>query len=929
MTDRKRGVKDDRPGLQPSSFDLGRPRESALVERVGTLACAGAADLESRHEEALSDGKSDDDAEPTHGGAVVPTPVPGAARPALAPGARLGPYEILGPLGAGGMGEVYRARDVRLDRTVAIKVLPAHYARNPEQRARLEREGRAVSRLNHAHICALYDIGQQDGVDFLVIEHLEGQSLAERLKAGPMPLDQVLRYGIEVARALHAAHQEGVVHRDLKPGNLMLTRSGAKLLDFGLAKVTGPVASGVSAPALTTEGLIVGTFQYIAPEQLEAREADARSDIFALGLLLFEMATGRRAFQGDSQASLAAAILKDDPPSLTALRPAAPAALERLVRACLAKDPDDRVQSAHDVMQELRWIQEDLSRQVPPSAIRVARRERLAWAVALAVLAAVFFLWPRRPAEAPAFERLTFRRGTIESARFTPDGQAIVYGAAWAGTPVEVFAGRLGSPESRPLGFAGAELLAISAAGEMALSLERRRIGTFVATGVLARAPLAGGAPRPLQEDVQGADFAPDGSLAVVRSVGGRNRLEFPIGTVLYETAGWVSHPRFSPAGDRIAFLDHPVWGDDGGHVAVVDLKGNARTLSRNWGSVQGLAWPPGGREIWLTGTRAGAARALVALGLDGRERVIAHMAGVLTLHDVSREGRVLLSHHDQRREIVALASGAESERDLSWLDYCFPSDLSDDGSTVYFAENGEGGGPGYSVYLRRTDGSAPALRLGGGAAMALSPDGRFGLASRNFTSDEPELTLIPTGTGEPRALPRGGVNTQAASFFPDGRRVLLAGGPPGRPTRTWVQELAGGDPRPLTADGTRFQLSARPVSPDGRTAVVQDAEGRHLLVPTEGGAPRALAGLDAAEQPLRWSADGRSLFAYRPGQVPARVFRLDVASGRREPWLTVAPADLSGVLAVGPVLLTPDGRTYVYGYRRVVSDLYAVSGLR
>ena len=897
---------------------------------MGTLTCASAADLESRHEEALSDGKSDDDAElPTHGGAVVPTPVPGAARPALAPGARLGPYEILGPLGAGGMGEVYRARDVRLDRTVAVKVLPAHYARNPEQRARLEREGRAVSRLNHAHICALYDIGQQDGVDFLVIEHLEGQSLAERLKAGPMPLDQVLRYGIEVAQALHAAHQEGVVHRDLKPGNLMLTRSGAKLLDFGLAKVTGPVASAVSAPSLTTEGLIVGTFQYMAPEQLEAREADARSDIFALGLLLFEMTTGRRAFQGGSQASLVAAILKDDPPSLTALRPAAPAALERLVRACLAKDPDDRVQSAHDVMQELRWIQEDLSRQVPPPAIRAARRERLAWAVALAVLAAVFFLWPRRPAEAPAFERLTFRRGTIESARFTPDGQAIVYGAAWAGTPVEVFAGRVGSPESRPLGFAGAELLAVSAAGEMALSLERRRIGTFVATGVLARAPLAGGAPRPLQEDVQAADFAPDGSLAVVRSVGGRNRLEFPIGTVLYETAGWVSHPRFSPSGDRIAFLDHTVWGDDGGHVTMVDLKGNARTLSRNWGSVQGLAWPPGGREIWLTGTRAGAARALVALGLDGRERVIARMAGVLTLHDVSREGRVLLSHHDQRREIVARAPGAESERDLSWLDYCFPSDLSDDGSTVYFAENGEGGGPGYSVYLRRTDGGAPALRLGGGAAMALSPDGRFGLASRNFTSDEPELTLIPTGTGEPRAMPRGGVNTQAASFFPDGRRVLLAGGPPGRPTRTWVQELAGGDPRPLTADGTRFQLSARPVSPDGRTAVVQDAEGRHLLVPTEGGAPRPLAGLDAAEQPLRWSADGRSLFAYRPGQVPARVFRLDVASGRREPWLTLAPADLSGVLAVGPVLLTPDGRTYVYGYRRVVSDLYAVSGLR
>jgi hypothetical protein len=873
--------------------------------------------------------RSSDDDPPTENGAAPSRADPGAGHPALAPGARLGPYEILGPLGVGGMGEVYRARDVRLERTVALKVLPAHYARSPEQRARLEREARAVSRLNHPHICALYDIGQQDGVDFLVIEHLEGQSLAERLKAGPLPLDQALRYGIEIAQALHAAHHESVVHRDLKPGNVMLTRSGAKLLDFGLAKVRQPGAPDAPEAPLTAEGFIVGTVHYMAPEQIEAKDADARSDIFALGSLLFEMTTGRRAFQGGSPPSLTAAILKDDPPSLATLKPGTPAALDRLVRACLAKDPDDRVQSAHDVMQELRWIQEDLSRpQAAPAAKRGVGRERLAWVAALAALAALA-LWPRRPPEAPLFERLTFRRGTIESARFAPDGQAIVYAAAWAGAPVEVFAGRLGSPESRPLGFANTELLAISASGEMALSLERRRIGTFVGTGVLARVPLAGGAPRPVQEDVQAAEFAPDGSLAIVRSVGGRNRLEFPIGTVLYETAGWVSHPRFSPSGDRIAFLDHTVWGDDGGHVTVVDLKGRARTLSRNWGSLQGLAWPPGGREIWFTATRAGAARALVALDDGGRERVIARMAGVLTLHDVSRDGRALLSHHDQRREIVGRAPKAAGERDLSWFDYCYPSDLSDDGSTVYFAENGEGGGPGYSVYQRRTDGSAPAVRLGEGAAMALSPDGRFALASRNFTSDEPELMLIPTGAGQARALPRGGVNTQAASFFPDGSRVLLAANPPGRPMRTWIQELAGGDPRPLAADGTRFELSSRPVSPDGLTAVLQDAEGRHVLVPTGGGEPRPAPGLEPADQPLRWTADSRSLFAYRPGEVPARVFRVDLASGRREPWLTLAPADLSGVLAVGPVLLTPDGGAYVYGYRRTLSDLYAVSGLR
>ncbi len=848
----------------------------------------------------------------------------------LAAGDRVGPYEIAGLLAAGGMGEGYRARDRRLGREVAIKRLPASAKTDPERLQRFELEARATSALNHPNVLALYDVGFHEGTPYVVSELLEGQTLRERLADGALPVRKALDYARQIARGLAAAHDRDIVHRDLKPENVVVTRDGhVKILDFGLARL---LSEEGEAPAdADTAGRVLGTVGYMSPEQVRGEAADGRSDLFAFGAVLYEMLTGQRAFKRAAAVETMNAVLKEDPapfPSGLAIPPG----LERVVWHCLEKAPQDRFQSSRDLAFDLESL---TSVSVPPIAGLPARTRRRDTGIALLALGAgaalatlALALWPKPLPEPPLFERLTFRRGTIESARFAPDGHTVVFGAAWGGEPVEVFAGRLGSPESRRLGFAGTELLAVSASGDLALSLRRRRIGTFVGTGLLARAPLAGGSPRDVQEDVQAADFAPDGSLAIVRSVAGRNRLEFPIGTVLYETAGWVSHPRFSPTGELIAFLDHTVWGDDGGHVTVVDLKGRARTLSRNWGTLQGLAWPPDGREIWFTGTRAGAARAIVALGLEGGERVVARMTGVLTLHDVSGDGRVLLSHHDQRREIVARAPGESGERDLSWLDYCYPSDLSDDGSTVFFAENGEGGGPGYSVYTRRTDG-APAVRLGEGAAMSLSPDQRHVLASRNFTSDAPELVLFPTGAGQPQPLPRGGVNTQAASFFPDGRRVLLAANAPGRPTRTWVQDLDGGDPRPLTPDGTRFTLATRPVSPDGRHAVLQDAEGRHVLVATEGGKAGPLAGLEPAEQPLRWAGDGRALYAYRPGEIPARVFRLEVASGRREPWLTLVPSDRSGVLAVNPVLLTPDGRTYVYGYRRVLSDLYAASGLR
>ncbi|HLN57729.1 MAG TPA: serine/threonine-protein kinase, partial [Thermoanaerobaculia bacterium] len=362
---------------------------------------------------------------------------------ALSGGTRLGPYELIAPVGAGGMGEVYRAKDTRLDRTVAVKVLPSHLAASAEVRQRFEREAKTISSLSHPHICALYDVGNQDGVEYLVMEYLEGETLSERLVKGPLAFEQVLRYGLEIADALDKAHRQGIVHRDLKPGNVMITKSGVKLLDFGLAKAVAPATPQQltsfptqMGPSLTQEGTILGTFQYMAPEQLEGKEADGRTDIFAFGALLYEMATGRRAFSGKSQASLISSIMGSEPPPVSTVAPMAPPAFDRVVRTCLAKDPDDRWQTAHDIAVQLKWIAEGSQGAIVgrPAA---PRRERLAWgAFAVAAIAAlvlgVLVARQRREPSAlfrssilpPENTRFEFRSSPIA---VSPDGQQVVF----------------------------------------------------------------------------------------------------------------------------------------------------------------------------------------------------------------------------------------------------------------------------------------------------------------------------------------------------------------------------------------------------------------------------------------------------------------------------------------------------------------------
>src|SRR6266851_1136358 len=364
----------------------------------------------------------------------------------LAQGTRLGPYEILAPVGAGGMGEVYRARDTRLDRTVAVKVLSSHLSDNPEIRQRFDREARTISQLSHPHICALHDVGHQDGIDYLGMEFLEGETMTDRLSRGPLPAEGVLRYGIEIADALDKAHRQGIVHRDLKPGNIILTKSGVKLVDFGLAKLAAvsPANSSVSilqtqaGMNLTQEGTILGTFQYMAPEQLEGAEADARSDIFAFGAVLYEMATGQKAFSGKSQASLIAAILGSEPAAISTVAPMTPPALDRVVKTCLAKDPDDRWQTAHDVMLQLKWVAEGGSAAGLPAPVVAKRRnrERLWMAatgvglLALGLLAGRTFRAPVRDARALRLSLSPSANAPFESFRsvtVSPDGQRIAF----------------------------------------------------------------------------------------------------------------------------------------------------------------------------------------------------------------------------------------------------------------------------------------------------------------------------------------------------------------------------------------------------------------------------------------------------------------------------------------------------------------------
>ncbi|HSB36521.1 MAG TPA: hypothetical protein VLH41_06565, partial [Thermoanaerobaculia bacterium] len=666
--------------------------------------------------------------------------------------------------------------------------------------------------------------------------------------------------------------------------------------------------------------------------QVRGKPADTRSDIFAFGAILYETLSGKRAFHGDSAADTMSAILREDPPDLSVTNQNVSPGLERVLRHCLEKNPEQRFQSARDLAFDLEPLSgvsapraATVSGVAPVRARKVLPLLAASVAVAAALAGAYFagkkagFVLP------PSFAQLTFRRGQIYSARFAPDGQTILYSASWEGKPIEIFASRFESPESRPFGVMGADLLAISPTGEMALSLNNQATGAFARIGTLARVSVAGGAaPREIEERVLWADWSPEGKdLAIVRDVGGKQRLEYPLGKVIYETAGWISHPRVSPDGDEVAFADHPVAGDDGGAVAIVDRSGRKKTVSDTFASLQGVAWSRDGREVWFSGATVGFNRALHAVTHGGRHRILARATGGLVLQDVSKDGRVLVTQEKSRQEALVRTDDEPKERDLSWLDWTLAMDISANGRTFLFDESGEGGGKGYSVYVRKTDGS-PAIRLGEGSAQSLSPDGRWVLAIVESTSN-PRLVAYPTGAGQPKAFPADGLTVQEAAWLPDGRTILFNANEEGRGVRIYQRSFDGGKPRALTPEG--YRLFQRAISRDGKSVIARGPDRRFYLYTLAGGEPVPVPLAAEGETPGGWALDGR-LYVTARG-VPARIFLLDLATGKRELWKEFLPADSAGVAPFTGIRMTPDGKSYVYSFMRVLSELFVVEGIR
>ena len=847
-------------------------------------------------------------------------------------GTRLGSYEILGPIGAGGMGEVWRARDTKLSREVAIKVIQAEVASDRERLKRFEKEARAASSLNHPGIVTVYDIGEADGTAYIAMELVEGATLREMVSQGALPIRKVLQIGAQVADALAKAHAAGIVHRDIKPENVMVTKDGfAKILDFGLAKLTraeDKESSGATqTPTLTaaTEpGIVMGTVGYMSPEQALGRNLDFRSDQFSFGAVLYELTTGERAFRGASSPEVLTAIIREEPPPLSSLNPKAPAPLVWIVERCLAKEPRERYASSDDLARDLATLRDRLSEASVSGAATVAepaprRRLALRLAAAAAFLVAglaVAFLLGRQAGQRPhpTFKRLTFRHGEVTHAAFAPDGQTAVYSAAWEGKPPRIYS----TASSLPLETPSAQLRSISRSGELAILMD----------GTLASVPIGGGGPRGILEGADFADWAPDGgSLAVSHRVGGRSRLEYPIGKVLYETTGGITQLCVSPDGERVAFFDHPLPWSNRGAVAVVDRQGAKRILTDGWDQLQSIVWPRPGDEIWFTGRRAGTTLGEIhSVSLSGRRRTVLRIAGLMGVEDVARDRRALVTLYTCHQGITGVAPGEMAERDLSWLDASRPRDISSDGAMLLLSETGDGSTSAEGdVYVRRMDGS-PAVRIGEGEPRSFSPDGKWVVSV--VGSSPSKLELLPTGPGEKRVLERGPITRYAfVAWSPDGRRVIFTGWEEGKASRVYVQDVAAGAPRPMTPEGVRATLA---VAPDGRI-LARDAAGRYELVSPDGGAASPVSGIDPKETAIRFTADGRGLYLERFDDQPpsARVERLDLSTVRRELIKEVKPADAAGIESLGEFRLTADGKAYAYGYYRCQGDLYLVEGLR
>jgi eukaryotic-like serine/threonine-protein kinase len=860
----------------------------------------------------------------------------------LAAGTKLGPYEIVSLLGAGGMGEVYRARDSRLKREVAIKVLPQSLSLDADRLRRFEQEALATAALNHPNILAVFDIGESDGAPYVVSELLEGETLRERLRGGPIPVRKALEYALQIAHGLAAAHEKGIIHRDLKPENLFLLKDNRlKILDFSLAKLTQPEPGAQTSLATATQGteagMVLGTAGYMSPEQVRGKVLDARSDIFSFGAILYEMLSGKRAFHGETPADTMSSILKEDPADLSETNRNVSPALERIVQHCLEKNPEARFHSASDIAFDLEHLSgiSSTTAKMPQVSAAHPRRGLLlglgaSLALALAMLGVGWWLG-RTGGRAPLAEyhQITFRTGSIGNARFTPDG-SVVYSAAWDGGDNQLYISRTDDPGARELGLKDAELLSISKSGEMAIRVNTVFYAGYARTGTLARVPLSGGTPREVLDNVQDADWSADGgSLAVVRYLPENNhwRLEYPIGKVLFDSINWISHPKISPDGKWVAFADHQnSGGDDEGAVAVIRADGSDnnqdRKLSGGWSSVQGIVWSRAGDEVWFTSTNTGSAANPRAVTLSGQLRTMTNVPGGMWIQDL-RNGSVLAVANHSRLGIRGMEPRGKEEHELGWFGWSELRDISRDGRKIIFDEEGDGGGANYIVFLRDTDGSPPA-RIGEGDAVAISPDGKWAVTK---PAKGGPLSLVPTGAGEARQLTHDSVSYDVGRFFPDGKSLLAFGIEPGHGGRDYQIDVSSGDSKPITPEG----VSGIVISPDGRSIAVRGPDGKRGIWPLDGGGFRPIPGLESGYSIIGWTPDGRSVYAAsaRRGARAVQVYRVNIQTGKMDPWKMFGEAaGAQGALVAQPHL-SDDGNAYAYIYVRTLSEAYVVTGLK
>ncbi|MGH9971921.1 MAG: protein kinase domain-containing protein [Pyrinomonadaceae bacterium] len=905
-------------------------------------------------------------------------------------GETIGPYQVLSVLGSGGMGTVYLAQDARLGRKIALKLLPTQFTNDKDRLRRFQQEARAASALNHPNIMTVYEIEQKEDLHYIATEFIDGLALRQKMAESPMNVSEALKFAIEIASALDAAHKAGIAHRDIKPENVMIRADGyVKVLDFGLAKLTEHStiqSTDRGQTGLDTDpGMVMGTPRYMSPEQARGLQVDSRTDIFSLGVMIYEMLTGKVPFEGATPSDVIAALLKDEPEPLAASIPEVPFELERVVKRTLSKNRDDRYQTVAELSADLHQLNEAVQLnaklgQITSAGVRLpvigpdgattpgkskstnpetfSETESIEkpdgkkkWLIGFSVTALVLVVVAvlsvaslnrhREKASSsdsksarPSGRALTIRNGYITAARFAPDGKGVIYSAAFDGRPVEVFATDIEGSESRPVAIPSAALKDFSSTGEMAVLFNFELSWNDGRNGTLALVPSTGGEPRVLMEGVDEATFAPDGkTLAIVRADMGQHQLEYPAGDVLYKSQGWISYPRFSRRGDKIAFFEHPM-GDNSGSLMVVDVKTKATAfLSSGWRALKGLAWSAAGDALWFGGSKVSKKQNINAVTLSGQERLnIDEMPSYAKLEDISPQGRLLITHGNTHTTMVIVSDDSTNEALGTRFAWSTSADISSDGKALLFYEWGWESGESIEVkstYLRRFDGSDP-VRLGEGRALALSADGNWALAIQE--KSPPQLALLSTRGGQPKELPNPGFKEyHYGSWFPDGRRILFTAVEAREDAflRSYVQDIETGVVHPLTEEGT----VALRVSPDGKKVFALDPYGSYYIHSTGGTGPATpVKGLEPSDEPIQWSADGLALYVRAPGDFDTKLYRVEIASGRRRMWKEIVPSNRVGLVGLevkpGGIMITPDGKVCVYTYWTTSHELLLMDWL-